>query len=35
MKPYVVKQGDYLNKLAHRLCFDAEKVWNDPANAEL
>jgi hypothetical protein len=35
MKPYVVKQGDYLNKLAHRLCFDADEVWNDPANAEL
>jgi len=34
-KPYVIKQGDYLSKLAHRLCFDAEQVWNDSANAEL
>jgi hypothetical protein len=34
-KPYVIKQGDYLAKLAHRLCFDVDKVWNDGANAEL
>jgi len=35
MKPYVIKQGDYLTKLAHLLGFDAETVWNDPKNAEL
>jgi hypothetical protein len=34
-KPYVIKQGDYLSKLAHRLCFDREQVWNDPSNAAL
>ena len=34
-KPYVIKQGDYLGKLAHQLCFDAAEVWNDSANAEL
>lgn len=35
MKPYVVKQGDYLTKLAHRLGFSAKEVWNHPKNAEL
>jgi hypothetical protein len=34
-KPYVVQQGDYLDKLATRLGFDAKAVWNDGANAEL
>jgi hypothetical protein len=35
MKPYVIKQGDYLTKLAHLLGFDAQTVWNDGKNAEL
>ncbi len=35
MKPYVIKQGDYLLKLAHHLGFDADAVWNDGANGEL
>jgi hypothetical protein len=35
MKPYVIRQGDYLKKLAHRLGFDADAVWSDPANADL
>jgi hypothetical protein len=35
MQPYVIKQGDYLSLLAHKLGFDADAVWNDPANAEL
>jgi len=35
MKPYVIKQGDYLLKVAHLLGFDADKVWSDPKNAEL
>ncbi|APR86241.1 Hypothetical protein A7982_11590 [Minicystis rosea] len=35
MKPYVVKQGDYLEKVAHALGFNADEVWNDPKNAEL
>lgn len=33
--PYVVRQGDYLAKLAARMGFDAEKVWNDPKNKAL
>ena len=35
MKPYVIKQGDYLLKVAHILGFDPDQVWNDPKNAEL
>src|SRR5262245_20482030 len=35
MKPYVVRQGDYLTKLAFVLGFDADAVWSDPKNAEL
>ena len=35
MKPYVVKQGDHLTKLAHKMGFDADTVWNDSKNAEL
>ncbi|APR86243.1 Hypothetical protein A7982_11592 [Minicystis rosea] len=35
MKPYVIKQGDYLEKVAHALGFDADEVWNEPKNAEL
>ena len=35
MKPYVIKQGDYLTRVAHRLGFNPEEVWNDPKNAEL
>jgi hypothetical protein len=27
MRPYVVRQGDFLSKLAHLLEFDAEAVW--------
>lgn len=35
MKPYVIRQGDYLTKLAHLSGFDADSVWSDPKNAEL
>lgn len=35
MRAYVIRQGDYLEKLAHRMGFDAETVWDDPANAEM
>jgi hypothetical protein len=35
MRTYVIRQGDYLAQLAHRLGFNADDVWNDPANAEL
>jgi type VI secretion system secreted protein VgrG len=33
--PYVIRQGDYLDKLAFVLGFDASEVWNDPQNARL
>jgi hypothetical protein len=35
MQPYVVKQGDHLPLLAYRFAFDADSVWNDPANDDL
>ena len=35
MKPYVIKQGDYLLKVSHLLGFDADEVWDDGKNAEL
>ena len=35
MKPYVIKQGDYMAKLGHTLGFDADAVWNDGKNKEL
>jgi len=35
MKPYVIRQGDYLAKLAWRFGFDAKEVWNDAKNADL
>jgi hypothetical protein len=35
MRPYVVKDGDYLDKLALLLAFDADEVWNASENAEL
>ena len=27
--PYVVRQGDYLAKIAHTLGFDLDEVWNE------
>ncbi len=35
MKPYVVRAGDYLEKIAHALRFDAADVWNHPKNKTL
>lgn len=35
MTPYIVRQGDFLQKLAFIKGFDAEEVWNDPRNEEL
>ncbi len=35
MQPYVIRQGDYLLSLARQFGFDADTVWNDPANADL
>ena len=34
-RPYIVRQGDYLTKLAALMDFDAEAVWNDASNREL
>ncbi|HEY4120582.1 MAG TPA: type VI secretion system tip protein TssI/VgrG [Byssovorax sp.] len=31
-EPYVVRQGDYLDKLAFVYGFDSDKVWSDPKN---
>lgn len=35
MTPYIVRQGDYLAKLAFVKGFDADTVWNDPKNEDL
>jgi hypothetical protein len=35
MTAYIVRQGDYLAKLAFVHGFDADEVWNDPKNDEL
>jgi hypothetical protein len=35
MHPYVIRQGDHLLRLATANRFDADVVWNDPANADL
>jgi hypothetical protein len=35
MQPYVVKQGDFLARLAYQSGFDATTAWNDPANQPL
>jgi hypothetical protein len=35
VKPCVIRQGDFLAKLAHKFGFVADTVWNDPANADL
>jgi hypothetical protein len=35
MLPYVVRQGDYLAKLAFVQEFDADDVWKDPKNEAL
>ena len=35
LQPYVIKQGDHLGLLAHKFGFDADTVWNDPANDAL
>jgi N-acetylmuramoyl-L-alanine amidase len=35
VRPYVVRTGDHLPALAHRLGFDADAVWNHPKNADL
>lgn len=35
MKPYIVRQGEYLAKLAFVHGFDAETVWGDAKNEDL
>lgn len=35
LKPYVVRQGEYLAKIAHQLGFDPDSVWSDSQNEEL
>lgn len=35
LQPYVVRQGEYLAKLADQLGFDADETWNHPRNSEL
>src|SRR5580692_7166796 len=35
MQPYVARQGDFVDLLAHKYGFDADVVWNDSANDEL
>ncbi|WP_437949224.1 peptidoglycan-binding protein [Sorangium sp. So ce296] len=35
MRPYVVRQGDYLTRIAHMRGFSAEEVWNHPLNDAL
>ncbi len=35
MQPYVIRQGDFLLKLAHKFGFDADSVWSDPSNSAL
>ena len=34
MKAHIVRQGDYLDRIAHALGFDAESVWSAPENAD-
>jgi hypothetical protein len=35
LQPYVIRQGDYLIKLAYQFGFDADTVWDDPQNQQL
>jgi hypothetical protein len=35
MQPYVVKQGDYLLKIANALGFSADSAWSDDSNSAL
>jgi hypothetical protein len=33
--PYVIRQGDFLSRLAFTKGFDADEVWDAPENAEI
>lgn len=35
MRPYIIRQGDYLTKLAALLGFDADAVWSHQSNSQL
>lgn len=35
LRPYVVRQGDYLDRLAHVLGFDPDAVWSHDKNADI
>lgn len=35
MRPYIVRPGDHLTLIAHRLGLDVDTIWNDPKNADL
>jgi hypothetical protein len=35
VRPYVVKKGDFLLRLAAEFGFDADTVWQDPSNEDL
>ncbi len=35
MQPHVIKVGDHVALLAYQCGFDADTVWNDPANDAL
>jgi hypothetical protein len=35
MRPYIVKQGDYLAKIANAAGVKPEVIWDDPKNQEL
>jgi hypothetical protein len=35
VRPWVIRQGDFLVQLANTFGFDADTVWQDPSNANL
>lgn len=35
LQPYIVRQGDYLTKLAHLRGFSADQIWGMPENAKI
>ena len=35
MRPYPVRDNDFVLKLAHKLGFNPDVVWNDPRNGDL
>lgn len=35
MRPYIIRQGDHLDSIAHSAGFDADEVWSHPRNNDL